>query len=98
MAREFHEQFGLGNDAESIASVDADGVALAAIQGLSQRLDEENARLREKLDHRDDRIDDLEAQNDALRERNDELERRLETVEDHLGLGGRNGKPAAADD
>lgn len=40
MAGEFAETFGLGTDDESIATVDADGVTLAAIQGLSQKLEE----------------------------------------------------------
>lgn len=34
MAQDFHAAFGLGDDERSIAMVDADGVALAAIQGL----------------------------------------------------------------
>jgi hypothetical protein len=34
-AEEFHEAFALGRDEKSIASVDAQGVALAAIQGSS---------------------------------------------------------------
>lgn len=38
MADAFHEQFGLGTSAESIASVDADGVAFAAIQALASAL------------------------------------------------------------
>jgi hypothetical protein len=34
MAQDFHTAFALGSDDKSIATVDADGVALAAIQGL----------------------------------------------------------------
>src|SRR6185295_2058477 len=34
MAQDFHAAFGLGTDERHIATVDADGVALAAIQGL----------------------------------------------------------------
>ena len=33
MAQDFHAVFGLGGDDKDIATVDADGVALAAIQG-----------------------------------------------------------------
>jgi hypothetical protein len=36
MAQDFHAAFGLGSDDKSIATVDADGVALAAIQGLNE--------------------------------------------------------------
>jgi trimeric autotransporter adhesin len=41
VAQDFQAAFGLGADDKSIATVDADGVALAAIQGLNQRLTEE---------------------------------------------------------
>jgi hypothetical protein len=34
MAQDFRRAFGLGEDAEHIDTIDADGVALAAIQGL----------------------------------------------------------------
>jgi len=65
MAEAFHAAFGLGDD-ETIATVDADGVALAAIKGLGERLDE-----------RDERITALEAENDELRGRLDAVEERL---------------------
>ena len=38
MAEDFAAAFGLGHDDAYIATVDADGVALAAIQGLQKRL------------------------------------------------------------
>ena len=41
VAQDFKAGFGLGADDTSIATVDADGVALAAIQGLNQKLTEE---------------------------------------------------------
>lgn len=55
MAEEFADTFGLGDDVESISTLDAEGVALAAIQGLSKKLDE-----------RDDRIAALEDRLTAL--------------------------------
>ncbi|HEY5909282.1 MAG TPA: tail fiber domain-containing protein [Verrucomicrobiae bacterium] len=45
MAQDFHAAFGLGADDKHIATVDADGVALAAIQGLNQKLEEREARI-----------------------------------------------------
>ncbi|MEI6197197.1 MAG: tail fiber domain-containing protein, partial [Verrucomicrobiota bacterium] len=39
MAQDFHAAFGLGANDVTIATVDADGVALAAIQGLNQKLE-----------------------------------------------------------
>lgn len=69
MADDFHETFAVGGDGETIASVDADGVAFAAIQGLAEKhettddrltaLETENERLREELATKDARIDDL---------------------------------------
>ena len=75
MAEDFYDAFALGQDEKRISNVDADGVALAAIQGLS-----------EKLDAKEDRIDALEAENDRLRERNADLEARLDRIETHLGI------------
>lgn len=59
-----------GGDTESIATVDADGVIFAAIQGLSQKLDE-----------KDERIDELERENEQLRERLGAVEDRLASLE-----------------
>jgi hypothetical protein len=41
MAQDFHAAFGVGEDERHITTVDADGVALAAIQGLNQKLQQE---------------------------------------------------------
>ncbi len=68
MAQDFHAAFDVGMDDKHIATVDADGVALAAIQGLHQRLQEkeseiqtlkEQAAISEKT--RTQRISELEA-------------------------------------
>jgi hypothetical protein len=45
VAQDFHAAFGVGTDDKHIATVDADGVALAAIQGLNQKLDEKDAEI-----------------------------------------------------
>jgi len=44
MAQDFRAAFGLGSDDTSIATIDADGIALAAIQGLNARLEGEIAK------------------------------------------------------
>jgi hypothetical protein len=64
MAQDFHAAFGVGPDDKHISMVDADGVALAAIQGLNQKLTEE-------LQRRD-------AENAALKARLEKLEQLLE--------------------
>jgi len=46
MAQDFHAAFGFGNSDTTIATVDADGVALAAIQALAK----ENEELRQRLE------------------------------------------------
>jgi hypothetical protein len=66
MAQDFHDKFGLGEDERMISSVDTDGVALAAIQGLNQKLDEKAAE-----------VDELKRQNEELLRRLESLERRL---------------------
>jgi hypothetical protein len=59
MAQDFHAAFGLGTDDKHIATVDADGVALAAIQGLNQKVEEENRALRAALSAKDGEIAEL---------------------------------------
>ena len=57
MAGDFHDAFAVGSSDEHINSINADGVALAAIQGLSTELDE----TREELAEKDERIAELES-------------------------------------
>ena len=45
MAQDFHAQFPLNGDDKSLNDADLHGVALAAIQGLNQKLDEKEARI-----------------------------------------------------
>ena len=45
MAQDFRAAFGLGPDDKHITSVDSDGVALAAIQGLHRAGQEKDARI-----------------------------------------------------
>jgi hypothetical protein len=47
MAQDFHAAFGLGESDRHIATVDADGVALAALQGLYQIVEEREAKIRD---------------------------------------------------
>jgi len=70
MAQDFAATFGTGEDDKHIASVDADGVALAAIQGL-------NAKLEESLRDRDARLQEQNTELSTLRERLAAVERWL---------------------
>lgn len=46
-AQDFRSAFGLGEDDKHISTVDADGVILAAIQGLLRRVEENDSRIRD---------------------------------------------------
>ena len=58
VAEDFKASFGLSGDGKSIGTVDADGVALAAIQGLNQKLESENAALRSRLEAIEEKLAD----------------------------------------
>ena len=58
MAQDFHAAFSVGEDDRHINTVDADGVALAAIQGLYQEVAEKSARITE-LEERLARVERL---------------------------------------
>jgi hypothetical protein len=66
-AQDFHAAFNIGTDDKHIATVDEEGVALAAIKGLHQEIAQQ-ARAKDAEIH-------------ALQERNDALARRLEVLE-----------------
>ncbi|MBT8061685.1 MAG: tail fiber domain-containing protein, partial [Gammaproteobacteria bacterium] len=61
MAQDFQASFGFGGDPKGISSLDADGVALAAIQALYQ-LTNELERRTTQLETQQRRIETLEAQ------------------------------------
>lgn len=64
VAQDFYAAFGVGPDDRHIATVDADGVALAAIQGLNRKVEEQRA----ALHVRDARIERLETELAELRQ------------------------------
>lgn len=70
MAQDFHAAFGLGHDDKHISTLDADGVALSALKGLTEQL---RAR-QERSAAQDKRLAELEA---ALRSLRDELRSHL---------------------
>jgi hypothetical protein len=70
MAQDFHAAFGTGRDDRHIATVDADGVALAAIQGLHELVQE-----------RDAEVSRLKAANESLFKRLAAVEKVLRQIE-----------------
>ncbi len=75
MAQDFKAAFDLGaEDDKHIASMDAQGVALAAIQGLNAKLEERSAQLAEQLAEKDRQLADLRATLAAQQARLGELQ------------------------
>ena len=74
MAQDFHAAFGLGEDERYIGTLDADGVALAAIQGLYDVSQDQAGR-----------IEALEAENATQQAQIDDLEARLAALEKRRG-------------
>jgi hypothetical protein len=60
VAQDFAAAFGVGEDEKHITTVDESGVALAAIQGLNQKLEEETKARAEEILELKQRIDRLE--------------------------------------
>jgi hypothetical protein len=59
VAQDFHAAFALGDDDQHIATVDADGVALAAIQGLNAKLEEQVRDKEAKIESLEKRVAEL---------------------------------------
>jgi hypothetical protein len=84
VAQDFHGAFQVGMDDKHISMVDADGVALAAIQGLNQKVEGrmQSAEVRtQKLEHQ---LEQKETEVAELRKKNESLEARLEKLEQLL--------------
>lgn len=73
VAQDFYAAFGLGHSETTISTVDADGVALVAIQGLYELIQQQEAE-----------IDALQEENADLQAQIDELTARLDALEQHL--------------
>jgi len=81
VAEDFAATFGLGKDERHIATVDESGVAFAAIQGLNQKVESENARLEGLNAELRTKADSIAEQNEALRSELSRVQARLEKLE-----------------
>ena len=81
MAEDFAQVFELGSDKQYIATVDESGVALAAIQGLNQKIEGENASLKEATRTLSDQSELLARENAELRSKLDDVLARLSKLE-----------------
>lgn len=94
MAEDFHDAFDVGSSDDHINSINADGVALAAIQGLAEREAATTERVEateervddaeQRIDAADDRVAELEAENEALRSELEELRAEVEFVQNAM--------------
>ena len=73
MAQDFWAAFKVGMDDKHIATVDEEGVALAAIQGLNQKVEEKEAKIQEQ----NSRIQNQAAEITELKARLDRLEQAI---------------------
>jgi len=106
VAQDFHAAFGLGDSDRAIGSVDESGVALAAIQGLNQKLEEErkqNTQLREQNARIEQQSTVMKQELDRQAVRDQVLEDRLTRLEQGVGARlripgpGVASQPASAD-
>ncbi|HEY1788548.1 MAG TPA: tail fiber domain-containing protein [Verrucomicrobiae bacterium] len=67
MAQDFHAAFHVGENDTTISSVDENGVALAAIQGLNSKLEARDAEI-QALKAKASKVDSLEAQVNELKQ------------------------------
>jgi hypothetical protein len=80
MAQNFHAAFGLnGADDKHISVIDEGGVALAAVQGLNEKVEG----LKNELNRRDAENAELKQQNDSLAEQLHELETTVKQLAAH---------------
>jgi hypothetical protein len=83
VAQDFHAAFGVGEDDKYISTIDADGIALAAIQGLYERLQEQTAEIDKLLQAKQEEISELKRENQALKDAIVGINKRLAVIEIH---------------
>lgn len=80
MAEDFYDSFNLGTTPKGISSVDASGVALAAIQGLKSEKDEDVISLKQQLEDSQKQLLALQQSNDSKEDRITRLEQQLDRL------------------
>jgi hypothetical protein len=86
MSQDFKSAFGLGSTDTHINSVDAQGVAFAAIQGLNQKLVAESAALKAEGKAKDAKMAAQGREIVTLQKTNDAILRELAAIKKKLGL------------
>jgi peptidoglycan hydrolase CwlO-like protein len=85
MAQDFHAAFGLGATDTAIPTVDADGVALAAIQGLNEKVESG----KQKAKSLEQRLEQKETEITELRQTVSELKELVQAMNLKLNGGAR---------
>jgi hypothetical protein len=81
MAQDFKAAFYPGRDDKGISTLEFDGVELAAIQGLNEKVEGRSQKEEAGLEKAEGQIEELKTENAELKEKNDSLEKRLEALE-----------------
>jgi len=81
MAQDFFAAFKLGEDDKHITTVDEGGIALAAIQGLNQKLEENTRQLRDLVQQKDALLATQQRQIERLEQQVTSLLKRVAVVE-----------------
>jgi hypothetical protein len=84
MAQDFYQAFRLGVDDKTIASMDKDGVALAAIQGLNRKMESKDEKITELSENLKKQTEKIAGQSELIAEQSElisELTQRLERLE-----------------
>jgi hypothetical protein len=85
VAQDFHATFGLnGSDDTHIATVDESGVALAAIQGLNEKVESKNQKAEGRVDRLEQRLKQKETEMTELKETVDKLKHLVEAMNHKL--------------
>ena len=74
MAQDFRAAFGLGASPTAIATVDADGVALAAIQGLNEKVESGRHKAEAQVHQLESKLEQKETEITELKRRMELLE------------------------
>jgi hypothetical protein len=79
MAQDFHTQFPFNNDDKTLNDADLHGVALAAIQGLNQKVEVGSQRSEDGIQKLKQKLEQKETEITELKERLEKLERLMES-------------------
>ncbi len=87
MAQDFYTAFGLGRGDPTITSVAPDGVALAAIQGLNEKLESGKQKAETRMETLEQTLQQKETEITELKSQLSELKQLVRSVNEKLNGG-----------